>query len=96
MGREDMSAPRRTVWPSWWDWELELSPHLLKRMVDRGFSEVELRGMMSSALKVRAADEPGRWVVETSRASRPWEVIVELDLADELLVVITAYPVDSP
>ena len=23
---------------AWWDWELELSAHLLKRMVDRGFS----------------------------------------------------------
>ena len=27
---------RRRGWPDWWDWELELSPHLLKRMTDRG------------------------------------------------------------
>jgi hypothetical protein len=33
-------------WPEWWTWELELSPHLLRRMLDRGFSEVDLRIMM--------------------------------------------------
>jgi hypothetical protein len=31
------------TWPEWWDWELELTPHLLKRLVDRGFTEVDLR-----------------------------------------------------
>jgi hypothetical protein len=24
-------------WPAWWEWELELSPHVGKRMEDRGF-----------------------------------------------------------
>ncbi len=38
-----MEHPR---WPEWWDWELELSPHLLKRMADRGFSELDLRAML--------------------------------------------------
>jgi len=33
-------------WPEWWDWELELSPHLLKRMLDRGFTESDLRRML--------------------------------------------------
>jgi hypothetical protein len=68
----------------------------MKRMVDRGFSEVDLRSMISSAMNLREDHEPGRWVVETSQEARPWEVIVEPDSADQLLVVITAYPVDSP
>lgn len=79
--------------PEWWDWELELSPHLLKRMQDRGFSEVDLRVMMECALSLREDEEPGRWVVEAEHDSRSWEVIVEPDTADQLLVVITAYPV---
>ena len=28
------------MWPKWWDWELELSPHLEKRMEDREFSQL--------------------------------------------------------
>jgi len=86
-------AKRATDWPTWWDWELELTSHLLKRMLDRGFSEVDLRSMMGVATRLREHDEPGRWVVETSHASRPWEVVVEPDSEDRLVVVITAYAV---
>jgi len=81
-------------WPEWWEWELELSPHLLKRMVDRGFSETDLRSMMHAAAGCQEADQPGRWVVATTHGGRSWEVIVEPDSEDRLLVVITAYPVD--
>ena len=82
-------------WPEWWEWELELSPHLLKRMVDRGFSEVDLRLMMERARVLRETGDPERWIVETTRNSVPWEIIVEPDLIDRLLVVITAYPVSD-
>ena len=89
MGGEDDT--RR---PAWWDWELELSSHVLKRMVDRGLIDVELRTMMEFATDLRKDDEAGRWVVETLHESRPWEVIVEPDAADQLLIVITAYPTE--
>lgn len=92
-----MADDPNTNWPAWWDWELELSAHLLERMVDRHFSETDLRSMMESASGYHADEtEPGRWVVESTHESRPWEVIVEPDEADRVLVVITAYPVDSP
>ena len=91
-----MGGSRKTDWPAWWDWELELSSHVLKRMVDRCFSEVDLRCMMAFAMDLREDDEPGRWVVETSHESRPWEVIVEPDPQAQLLVVITAYPLELP
>jgi hypothetical protein len=39
----------RPEWPGWWDWELELSPHLLKRMTDRRFTEIDLRRMLERA-----------------------------------------------
>jgi hypothetical protein len=52
--------------------------------------------MMSVAMNLREDREAGRWVVETSHDGRRWEVIVEPDPPDQLLVVITAYPVESP
>lgn len=65
-------------------------------MVDRRFSEIDLRTMLSVAMNLREDHEAGRWVVETSHESRSWEVIVEPDFVDQLVVVITAYPVESP
>jgi uncharacterized protein DUF4258 len=80
-------------WPSWWEWDLGLSAHLLRRMEDRGFTEVDLRRMLEYATGLRMDVVDGRWVVETSHARHPWEVIVEPDEEIRLLVVITAYPV---
>ena len=81
-------------WPSWWDWELGLSSHLLKRMVDRQFSEVDLRRMLEYASGLREDVVEGRWVVETWHQKRAWEVVVEPEPGAELLVVVTAYPVE--
>jgi hypothetical protein len=36
----------------------------------------------------------GRFVIETEHNRSPWEVIVEPDEMDHLLVVVTAYPVN--
>jgi hypothetical protein len=83
----------RREWPDWWDWELELSPHLLKRMTDRRFTEVALRRMLQRASGYREDVVEGRWVIETRHRGRPWEVIVEPDRERQLLVVVTAYPV---
>jgi hypothetical protein len=91
-----MNAARRQNWPDWWDWELELTPHLLKRMQDRGFSETDLRRMLEDAIVLREDVEPGRWLVETLHHTAHWEVILEPDPVDELLLVITAYAIDPP
>ena len=80
-------------WPKWWSWDLELSTHLLKRMVDREFTEVDLRAMLDAATGLRADVEPGRWVIQTRHDGRPWEVIVEPLEAEQTLLVITAFPV---
>jgi hypothetical protein len=82
------------MWPSWWEWELEFTPHLLKRMIDRQFNEPDLRLMLDEATGVRDNHEEGRFAVETSHECRPWEVIVEPLAEEQLLLVITAYPVD--
>lgn len=87
-----MSKPH---WPAWWEWELELSPHLLKRMEDRRFTEIDLRAMLSRAARLRPDPLPGRWLVETRHRRRRWRVIVEPDSALRVLVVVTAYPAEG-
>jgi hypothetical protein len=85
-----------TDWPVWWQWELQFSPHALRRMLDRTFSETDLRLMMEDAVGYRPDEEPGRFVVETAHDEKPWEIILEPDPADRLLVVVTAYAVSKP
>ncbi len=72
---------------------MELSPHLLKRMDDRRFTEIDLRRMLARASGYHEDVVDGRWVIETKHRSKAWEVIVEPDLPRQLLVVVTAYPV---
>jgi len=79
--------------PEWWEWELELTPHVEKRMMQRGFTEIALREMLDSAQRMRPDIEPGRWLVETRYDRTDWAVIIEPDPDSQCLVVITAYPV---
>ena len=83
------------AWPEWWTWELELSAHLLKRMEDRGFNEVDLRRMLEHASGHRPDVVEGRFAISARHVAEPWEVIVEPDEDRRLLVVITAYPVEG-
>jgi hypothetical protein len=62
-------------------------------MVDRRFTEVDLRRMLERATGYREDVVEGRWVIETRHARRVWEVIVEPEGDRQLLVVVTAYPV---
>lgn len=80
-------------WPTWWSWEIELSPHLLKRMVDREFTEVDLRRMLEHARRLLEDAVEGRWLVETRHSGRNWEVVVEPDFDLQRVLIITAYPV---
>lgn len=81
-------------WPNWWNWELEFTAHVLKRMIDRSFSEADLRQMLEEAKEFREDHEEGRWLIETTFDERTWAVILEPLLDEQLLLVITAYPVD--
>jgi len=82
------------MWPDWWDWELELVSHLEKRMKDRDFNEIELRRMLQAAYDFRVDTVEGRFVIETRHRGSRWNVIVEPDTEDRLLLVITAYAVE--
>jgi hypothetical protein len=79
--------------PSWWTWELELTPHLEKRMEDRGFSEVDLRKMLEEASGWSRSGFDERFLIHTRFRGQTWEVVVEPDEVEHLLVVVTAYRV---
>ena len=82
----------RRRWPEWWNWDLEFSPHVLKRMIDRGFTEIALRKMLDNARGYRPDIVEGRWVIVAYYRKKTWEVIVEPDAEMKRLVIITAYP----
>ena len=84
--------PRRD-WPTWWEWELELSVHLLRRMLCRDFNETDLRTMLADARAYERDVDASRWVVQTRWHGLDWEVIVEPDAEKRRLVVVTAYAV---
>ena len=64
-------------------------------MVDRRFTEVDLRRMLEQAVGYRADVVEGRWAIETRNKRKDWEVIVEPDNEQKLLVVVTAYPLED-
>lgn len=80
-------------WPDWWEWELEFTSHLEKRMDDRDFTELDLRAMLERAESYRPSVVAERWMVRTRHRGAEWAVIVEPDSNAQLLVVVTAYPV---
>jgi len=63
-------------------------------MEDRGFNEVELRAMLHDAVGYRRDVVAGRWIIDARLRGRSWEVIVEPDDAEQLLVAVTAYPLE--
>ena len=71
---------------------MEFSPHLFKRMLDRDFTELDLRTMLERARGYRPDIVEGRWVVVTSHRRQTWEIIVEPDFNSKRLLIITAYP----
>ena len=81
------------AWPDSWQWPLELTAHLLKRMIDRNFAETDLRAMLEAATGYGPDVEAGRWIIHTTHDRQKWHVIVEPDDLSQRLVVITAYAI---
>jgi len=85
----------REGWPEWWHFELVFSPHALERMQERGLGEVKLRTLLQDAQDYRPSCVPGRFLVSSSMGGDHWEVIVEPDELEGVLIVVTAYGVQS-
>ena len=73
-------------WPKWWNWELEFTSHLEKRIEDRNFTEVDLREMLERADSYQPSVTEGRWVIETRHRGERWAVIVEPDNNGQVIV----------
>jgi hypothetical protein len=82
-------------WPEWWNWEIEITPHAEKRMIQRNFNELELRQMIYGARNYKNDIEDGRFKLLTQFKNEEWEVIVEPDYEENLLVIITAYSIEE-
>ena len=54
-----------------------------------------LREMLERAVGFRSDVVEGRFAIETRFHGRKWEVVVEPDELEHLLVVVTAYGVES-
>lgn len=79
--------------PSWWSWPILLSGHLLHRMVDRAFSETDLREMLEVTTGIRPGVTGERWVAECVWRGDHWNVVLEPDPSIARIVVVTAYRV---
>lgn len=64
-------------------------------MEDRGFNEVDLRRMLEHASGHAPDIVGGRFVIDARHGGQSWAIIVEPDEGRQLLVVVTAYPVDQ-
>lgn len=82
------------AWPEWWSYEIVISPHVMERMQERGFSEVDLRGMLEDASGFHDSAMSGRFCIETHWHAELWEVVVEPDDVERSLIVVTAYRVE--
>jgi len=51
--------------------------------------------MLEHARSYRKDVVEGHWAIETRHNRKDWDVIVEPDNEQKLLVVVTAYPVDE-
>ncbi len=56
-------------------------------MLDRRLTDVDLRRMLEHAGGYRADVVEGRWVIDTRHNKKDWEVVVEPDDEQKLLVL---------
>jgi hypothetical protein len=82
-------------WPPWWSWPLDFTHHLLKRMVDRRFSQVDLRAMLEDATSVQPDSVAGRFIVSSRHEECHWKIVVEPDHQEHRLVVVAACAVEG-
>jgi len=52
--------------PEWWDWDLELTPHVEKRMEQRSFNEIKLRELLITSSGHRQGKVDNRFIIFSS------------------------------
>ena len=82
-----------TRWPTWWEWEIDLTLHAENRMEQRGITDVELRHVLENATTLARASLVGRWIATGRRRRERWCVVLEPDAERRRVVVVTVYKV---
>lgn len=77
--------------PEWWGWEFEISPHLLRRMEERDFTETDLRRMLHGVRTVRPDASTGRYRARGYHRNHEWMIVLEPDHETGIVVVIAAF-----
>jgi hypothetical protein len=85
----------KPAFPTWWNWELSFTPHAELRMEQRCVTEVDVRAMLERATSFEPSVVEGRFMIPVTLQNRPWMVIVEPDLDEQLLVLVTVYEVSE-
>jgi len=62
-------------------------------MEERLCAEIDVRRMTEYAMDYYRGKREGRWVIEARFRRNLWRMIVEPDLDNEVLAVVTVYPV---
>lgn len=78
-------------WPEWWKWDIEISSHVEKRMITRNINEIDLRSMLGNPSDYEEDSENGRFLIKSFYKHKCWEIIVEPDFEENILVIITAF-----
>lgn len=83
------------TFPEWWNWDLSFTSHAELRMEQRGVTEVEVRAMLERATSFEPNVVEGRFMIHVRYLQRRWIAIVEPDVEEKLLVVVTVYEVSE-
>ena len=62
-------------------------------MIERGFSEVDVREILEEAIALSPGSRPDRWVAKCLWRGKRWDVILEPDPTVRVVVVVTGYRV---
>lgn len=79
----------------WRNWDLSFTSHAELRMEQRGVTEVEVRAMLEQATSFEPNVVEGRFMIPVRYLQRRWIAIVEPDVEEKLLVVVTVYEVSE-
>jgi hypothetical protein len=75
--------------------DLSFTSHAELRMEQRGVTEVEVRAMLERATTFEPNVVEGRIMIHVRHLQRPWIGIVEPDVDEKLLVIVTVYEVSE-
>lgn len=63
-------------------------------MISRNFNEIDLRSMLSNPFGYERDSEEGRFLIKSVYKHKNWEIIIEPDFEEKVIVVITVFSLE--